>query len=111
MISLAGLWTGQKSYIDLCRKVSSNAKDILYESEIYKNYISKSREKSNYEIQKRLFKLEQRNQINKSKNNEELIEFEKNIIESINKYEIKLDSFGMFFLSKYPIDEIGINIE
>ncbi len=101
----------QKSYIDLCRKVSSNAKDILYESEIYKNYISKSREKSNYEIQKRLFKLEQRNQINKSKNNEELIEFEKNIIESINKYEIKLDSFGMFFLSKYPIDEIGINIE
>lgn len=101
----------QKSYIDLCRRVSSNAKDILYQSDIYKDYIIESKEKSNHDIQKRLYKLEQRNQISKNQNNEELIKFEKTISELINQYEIKLDSFGMFFLSKYPIDELGLNIE
>lgn len=101
----------QKSYLELCRKVSSNAKDILYQSDIYKDYIVESKEKSNYDIQKRLFKLEQRNQISKNQNNEELIKFEKTISESITQYEVKLDSFGMFFLSKYPLDELGLNIE
>ncbi|MAC83375.1 MAG: hypothetical protein CL624_04500 [Arcobacter sp.] len=101
----------KKSYLDLCRKVSLNAKSILFRSDMYKNYILDSTEKSDYDIRKRLFKLEQRNQISKNQNNDDLIKFEKTISKLISQYEIKLDSFGMFFLSKYPIDELGLNIE
>jgi ATP-dependent helicase HepA len=101
----------KKIYIDLCKDVSLNAKKILKNSDLYKTHIEISIKKANQDIQKRLFKLEQRNRINKSTDTEGLIRFEKNISKLINQYEIKLDSIGMFFLSKYPLDELGLNIE
>ena len=101
----------KNTYLNLCREVSINAKDILKSSDLYKNYINNSIEKSNYDIKKRLFKLEQRNQINKNENINELIKFENAVSGLFNKHEIKLDSFGMYFLSKYPIDELGLEIE
>ena len=101
----------KKIFIELCRKISFKAKDLLVNSKIYEDYINKSLENAQNDILLRCNKLERRNKINENKEITKLINFENLILESIKNHDVKLDSFGLFFLSRFPIDELGLEIE
>ena len=68
-------------------------------------------ENAQNDILLRCNKLERRNKINENKEITKLINFENLILESIKNHDVKLDSFGLFFLSRFPIDELGLEIE
>ena len=73
--------------------------------------VNKSLENAQNDILLRCNKLERRNKINENKEITKLINFENLILESIKNHDVKLDSFGLFFLSRFPIDELGLEIE
>lgn len=98
-------------FIQLCKDVSENSKDFLLQSKFYKEYLAESLNRAKLDINRRVFLLEQKRKLSESLEFDELIKFENLILNSISNKEIKLDSFGVFFLSRYPIDELGLDIE
>ena len=101
----------------LCNSVSQSAKDILLKSEDFKNFKNDAMDKARIDIEQRCTKLTRRFEVQNKNNTEtdnyftDMINFEKSLLKGIENPSIKLDSIGMFFLSRFPIDKMGIDVE
>jgi hypothetical protein len=97
--------------------VSQSAKDILLKSDDFKNFKNDAIDKARIDIEQRCTKLTRRFEVQNKNNTEtdsyftDMINFEKLLLKGIENPSIKLDSIGMFFLSRFPIDEMDINVE
>jgi len=101
----------------LCRSVSEKSKNILLNSEEYSKTYKESLEKAKVDIELKSKNIEQRKliqeKLNISNNCDEynhLISFEKSLLDGIETPNIKLDSFGMFFLSRFPLNKMNIDV-
>lgn len=97
----------------LCRNVSESSKDILLNSSEYKFVYNEAMEKVKIDVELKCSNIERRriiqeqlNPMQVSDEYEDLILFEKSLIEGISSPNIKLDSFGMYFLSRFPVNEL-----
>lgn len=100
----------------LCKDVSEKSKDILFNCDEYITIYNDSIKKVKIDIDLNVRKIEQRRliqeKINTLKYNAEydrLISFEKSLLKGVESPNIKLDSFGMFFLSRFPLSEMNID--
>lgn len=97
----------------LCRNVSKRSKNILLESKEFKSIHMEAIEKVTIDVELKCSNIERRqsmqrqyNSMQETNESENLISFEKSLIDGIVSPNIKLDSFGMFFLSRFPISEL-----
>lgn len=97
----------------LCKRVSKYSKDILLNSMEYQAAYDDAISKAKIEIDLKCINIKRRQKIQEQmkidcnlEEYDKLIMFEESIIEGIRSPIIKLDSFGMFFLSRFPIDAI-----
>lgn len=100
----------------LCLNVHSRSKEIFSSSPEYINTIEEAISKAQTDINLKCVSLEHRSNIqrevysiNTSTEYDKIIEFEKSLLYGINNPKIKLDSFGMFFLSRFPLSELELN--
>lgn len=100
----------------LCLNVHSRSKEIFSSSPEYINTIEEAIIKAQTDINLKCASLEHRNNIqrevysiNPSTEYDNIIEFEKSLLYGINNPKIKLDSFGMFFLSRFPLSELELD--
>ena len=96
----------------LCLDVSDTSKQILLDSQEYINFSTKAMQTAKVDIELKCTSLEYRMKIQDKEIPEEynkVIAFEKSLIEGINNPKIKLDSFGMYFLSRFPLGELTID--
>ncbi|RLA82173.1 MAG: hypothetical protein DRG78_07960 [Epsilonproteobacteria bacterium] len=107
----------KNKFKDLCNNVSNSAKDILFESDNFRNFQNNAINKVTTDVEQRCTKLTRRFNI-QNKNNistdnhfTDMINFEKSLIEGIKHPTIRLDSIGTFFLSRFQIDELDLDIE
>lgn len=100
----------------LCKDVSEKSKSILLNSENYNTIYKESIKKAKIDIALKSKNIEQRKlvqeKLNISNNDEydHLISFEKSLLKGIESPNIKLDSFGMFFLSRFPLSKMDIDV-
>jgi ATP-dependent helicase HepA len=99
----------------LCNDISLKSKNILLNNPEFKKTHNDLLKKMDVEIETKCVKIKRRQEIQQKLNQqidvneyEEAIAFEKSLKESIENLSIKLDAFGMFFLSKFPISEMDI---
>lgn len=95
----------------LCKDISQRSKDILLNSSEYRTSHIEALKKVKTDVELKCTNLERRKSVQDESNitviNHEykkLVSFEKSLISGIEAPNIKLDSFGMFFLSKHPIN-------
>lgn len=100
----------------LCLDVSMKSKEILLKTAEYINFNNSVTEKAGTDIDLKCASLEYRKNIQVELNNKSIIEeydkiiqFEKSLMQGISNSKIKLDSFGMFFLSRFPLSELNID--
>jgi len=107
-----------QTLMQLCREVSHNSQEILKKSEgfieVYQNALSKVKSDT---IQ-RSSSIQRRADMQKSLNPnidvseyERSIQFENALIKGVSSPSIRLDSFGMFFISRFSISEMDITNE
>ena len=107
-----------QALMQLCREVSQNSQEILKKSEefieVYQNALSKVKSDT---IQ-RSSSIQRRVDMQKSLNSnidvseyERSIQFENALIKGVSSPSIRLDSFGMFFISRFSISEMDITDE
>jgi ATP-dependent helicase HepA len=99
----------------LCMKVGLNSKNLLINSFDFKAVHKDALERATLEIEQKCINISRRQIIQEKINNnidsadfERSISFEKSLLEGIINPNIKLDAFGMFFLSRYPLSEMDI---
>lgn len=97
----------------LCKRVSSYSQNILLNSIEYQTAYNEALSKAKIEIDLKCINIKRRQKIQEqmkidsnAEEYEKLIIFEESIMEGIKTPKIKLDSFGMFFLSRFPISEL-----
>ena len=96
----------------LCSDVSDASKQILVDSQEYINFSTKAMQTAKVDIELKCTSLEYRMKVQDKENTEEynkVVTFEKSLIEGISNPKIKLDSFGMYFLSRFPLSELTID--
>lgn len=100
----------------LCSDVSMKSKEILLSSLEYTSFNTKAIEKARTDIDLKCASLEYKKNIQEDLNNQyivkeydEIIQFEQSLIQGITNPRIKLDSFGMYFLSRFPLSELNID--
>lgn len=100
----------------LCSDVSMKSKEILLSSLEYTSFNTKAIEKARIDIDLKCASLEYKKNIQAGLNNQyivkeydEIIQFEQSLIQGITNPRIKLDSFGMYFLSRFPLSELNID--
>lgn len=97
----------------LCENIRQNAHSILLNSIDFLTTHKEAIEKASTEIEQTCLNIQRRQKIQEALNQKidlteykKTIKFEKSLLEGILNPSIKLDSFGMFFLSRYPISEL-----
>lgn len=99
----------------LCLDVSMKSKEILLNSSEYTSFNKEAISKAKVDIDLKCASLEYRKNIKAQLNKhiteeyDTTIKFEKSLIIGITNPKIKLDSFGMYFLSRYPLSELNID--
>jgi len=104
--------------MQLCREVSNNSQEILKKSEefikVYQNALSKAKSDTiqrSSSIQRRVDMQKSINPNIDVSEYERSIQFENALIKGVSSPSIRLDSFGMFFISRFSISEMGITDE
>ena len=105
----------KKSLIQLCRDISENAKEILLTSQTFIEKHENSLSQIEKDTYKRISTIKRRMAIQQSYNSpidktvyQKTIKFEKSLKDGILNPTIKLDSFGMFFISRFSISDLGL---
>ncbi|MFT7003502.1 MAG: ATP-dependent helicase HepA [Sulfurimonas sp.] len=100
----------------LCLDVSTRSKEILLNSSEYTSFNTEAVEKARMDIGLKCVSLEHRKNIQAQLNNQHMseeydktIQFEESLMQGITNPKIKLDSFGMYFLSRFPLSELNID--
>ena len=100
----------------LCLDVSMKSKEILLNSSEYASFNTEAMKKARIDIDLKCASLEHRKNIQAQLNNQHVseeynktIQFEKSLMQGIISPKIKLDSFGMYFLSRFPLSELNID--
>ncbi|HIP41335.1 MAG TPA: hypothetical protein EYG90_02330 [Campylobacterales bacterium] len=107
-----------QTLMQLCREVSQNSQEILKKSEefieVYQNALSKVKSDTlqrSSSIQRRVAMQKSLNPNIDVSEYERSIQFENALIKGVSSPCIRLDSFGMFFISRFPISEMDITNE
>jgi len=102
----------------LCKEVSQNSKKILKASESFRDIYQSALSKVKHNTEQRTASIKRRIEMHKHLNPnidiseyEKSIEFENALIEGVSNPMIRLDTFGMFFISRFPISEMDITNE
>ena len=100
----------------LCLDVSMKSKEILLNSSEYISFNREAMKKAQIDIDLKCASLEYRKKIQAQLNDQhiteeydKIIQFEKSLMQGITNPKIKLDSFGMYFLSRFPLSELNID--
>ena len=104
-----------KTLMNLCKEVSQNSQEILKKSKEFIEAYQSALLKVKQDTIQRSSSIQRRADMQKSINPnidvseyERSIRFENALIKGVTSPIIRLDSFGMFFISRFSISEMGI---